>query len=101
MSPWCSVDTEGTVSLWLHIQPGAKKNEIVGLYGEALKLRLAAAPVDGKANAALIEYIAAILDVPRSNVELLAGAASRRKRLRIRDVPFDALDALRARVQRV
>jgi uncharacterized protein (TIGR00251 family) len=101
MSPWCSVDAEGAVSIWLHVQPGAKKNEIVGLYGEALKLRLAAAPVDGKANAALIEYIAATLDVPRSNVEVLAGAASRRKRLRIRGVPLDALDALRARVQRV
>lgn len=100
MSPWCSVDTDGTVSLWLHIQPGAKKSEIVGLYGDALKLRLAAVPVDGKANAALIEYVAAILDVPRSNVEMLAGATSRRKHLRIRDVPSDALDALRARVQR-
>lgn len=97
---WCSVDADGTVLLRLHVQPGARKSEIVGLYGEALKLRLAAAPVDGKANAALIDYIAALLDVSRAGVELVAGAASRRKLLRISGTTADALDALRARVQR-
>lgn len=91
---------DGTVLLRLHVQPGAKKNEIVGLYGEALKLRLAAAPVEGKANAALIEYIAALLDVPRASVELVAGAASRRKLLRISGAADKALDTLLARGQR-
>lgn len=101
MTPsWCSVDADGIVLLRLHIQPGAKKNEIVGLYGEALKLRVASAPVDGKANAVLIEYVAALLDVPRASVELAAGAASRRKLLRISGVGGTTLDALRTRVPR-
>lgn len=60
--------------LTLHIQPGARKTEIAGLHGEALKIRLAAPPVDGKANDRLIGFLAETLGVPRSNIELVAGA---------------------------
>ena len=54
---WMVSDGTG-VTLRLHIQPGAKKTEVVGLHGEALKIRLAAPPVDGKANACLLAYLA-------------------------------------------
>jgi uncharacterized protein (TIGR00251 family) len=81
---------DGGVVLALHIQPGAKKTEVCGLHGDALKIRLAAPPVDGKANDALIEFLARVLSVPRSSVELLSGQTSRAKRLRI-----DGIDAAR------
>lgn len=74
------VDRNGNVMLRVHVQPGARRNEIVGPHGDALKVRVAAPPVDGKANAAVVELLAEILDAP---VELVAGGSSRRKRLRI------------------
>ncbi|MCH2220656.1 MAG: DUF167 family protein, partial [Dechloromonas sp.] len=49
MSEWYRVTADGCVTLTLHIQPGAKKTELAGLHGDALKIRLAAPPVDGKA----------------------------------------------------
>jgi uncharacterized protein (TIGR00251 family) len=73
---WLVADGDG-VSLRLHVQPGAKKTEIAGLHGDALKIRLAAPPVDGKANACLIEFIARQLGVAKSAVELLSGETSR------------------------
>jgi uncharacterized protein (TIGR00251 family) len=65
--------------LTLHIQPGARKTEIAGEHGDALKIRLAAPPVDGKANAALLEFIADRLGVAKSAVTLKSGQTSRRK----------------------
>lgn len=69
--------------LSLHIQPGARKTEIAGLYDGALKLRLAAPPVDGKANEALLHYLAERLGLPRRALELKSGATSRRKLVRV------------------
>ncbi|MDP2823897.1 MAG: DUF167 family protein [Sulfuritalea sp.] len=75
---------EGTgVTLRLHIQPGAKKTEVVGLHGEALKIRLAAPPVDGKANACLLAFLADQLGVAKSAVSLASGDSSRAKRVRV------------------
>ena len=78
---------DGTaVVLTLHIQPGARKTEICGLHGEALKIRLAAPPVDGKANASLIEFLAEKLDITKSRIELLSGTSARSKRVRVHDM---------------
>lgn len=74
------------VVLALHIQPGAKRSEVVGQHGDALKIRLAAPPVDGKANAALVAFLAARLGVPKARIELVAGQSSRAKRVRIAGV---------------
>ena len=79
---WLVADGKG-VTLRLHIQPGAKKTEVVGLHGEALKIRLAAPPVDGKANACLIGFLADRLGVAKSSVRLVSGESSRAKRVRI------------------
>ena len=73
----------------LHIQPGAKKNEVVGLYGDALKLRIASPPVDGRANAALITYLAAALGVPKQSLAVIRGETSRRKTVRVSDPRAD------------
>jgi uncharacterized protein (TIGR00251 family) len=70
----------------LYVQPGAKRSEFAGQHGERIKLRLAAPPVDGKANAALIEFLAAYFRVPRRNVAILSGLKSRSKRVAIEGV---------------
>ena len=80
---WLNRAADGSVILTLHIQPGAKKTEIAGLHGEALKIRLAAPPVDGKANAALIAFLAKACGVSKSSVELVSGDTSRAKRVRV------------------
>jgi uncharacterized protein (TIGR00251 family) len=69
--------------LSLHIQPAAKKTGIAGTYGDALKIRLNAPPVDGKANDCLIAFLADRLDLPKSRVILESGQTSRAKRVRI------------------
>nr|WP_221229608.1 DUF167 family protein [Niveibacterium umoris] len=74
---------DGSALLSLHIQPGASRTEIAGLHGDALKIRLAAPPVDGKANAALLAFIADTLDLPKRAVTLESGASSRQKRVRV------------------
>ena len=66
-------------ALHVHVQPGAKRTEVVGLHGGCLKLRLASPPVDGKANACLIEFLARRLRVKRSQVTITRGMGSRRK----------------------
>jgi len=65
------------------VQPGAKKNELAGLHQECLKIRLSAPAVDNKANTALVEFVAALLGLKRSQVSLEAGHTSRRKTLRV------------------
>ncbi|MBI5462016.1 MAG: YggU family protein [Gammaproteobacteria bacterium] len=70
--------------LAVHLQPRARQDEIVGAHGDRLKIRITAPPVDGKANAHLIRFLATICGVPISAVELLAGTSGRDKRLRIR-----------------
>jgi uncharacterized protein (TIGR00251 family) len=61
------------------VQPGAKHSEIAGLHGEALKIRLAAPPVEGRANEALLKFIAQLFAVPLRQVQLKQGAQSRHK----------------------
>jgi uncharacterized protein len=82
MSDWLRADGDGVI-LQLHIQPGAKKTEVVGHHGDALKIRLAAPPVDGKANAALVAFLAEKLGVGRAAIELVSGQSARAKRVRV------------------
>jgi uncharacterized protein (TIGR00251 family) len=82
---WLVADGKG-VTLRLHIQPGAKKTEVAGPHGEALKIRLAAPPVDGKANACLIGFLADQLGIAKASVSLVSGDSSRAKRVRIAGV---------------
>jgi uncharacterized protein (TIGR00251 family) len=95
---WLQQAADGSFVLNLHIQPGAKRSEIAGLHGDALKIRLAAPPVEGRANAALIAFLAEQLHVPKAAVSLEAGASSRRKRVRIEGADAAALAAFQQRV---
>lgn len=70
--------------LELHIQPGASQTSVEGLHGDRLKLRLAAPPVDGEANRALVRFLADRLSVSQRDVEILRGASGRRKTVQVR-----------------
>lgn len=67
--------------LELHVQPGASRTQFAGKHGDRLKVRLAAPAHEGKANEALIEFLAAYYGVARRNVRITAGLRSRRKRV--------------------
>lgn len=92
MPPWLRQSGDDAL-LALHIQPGAKRTEVAGVHGEALKIRLAAPPVDGKANDCLIAFLAETLGVPKARVELVAGASSRTKRVRVCDIVAEVVQA--------
>lgn len=85
---------ERQTTLTLHVQPGAKKTEVAGVHGDALKIRLAAPPVDGKANAALIAFVADRLGLAKSAVSLKSGQTSRRKVLEVSAAPADTVARL-------
>ncbi len=73
---------DGTsVSLSVHVQPKASRTRIAGLHGDALKLCITSPPVDGKANAAVIEFFAKLFKIPKAAVTLASGETSRDKRL--------------------
>ncbi len=69
--------------LTFHVQPRAKRTEVVGWHGDAIKVRLAAPPVDGAANHALLTFLAEALHVPSNAVTLESGTAARRKRIAV------------------
>jgi uncharacterized protein (TIGR00251 family) len=69
------------VTLDLHVQPGASRTEFAGKHGERIKVRLAARAQDGKANEALIEFLAQHYGVPKRSVRITAGLKSRQKRV--------------------
>lgn len=74
-----------TLILECHLQPKAKNNEFCGVYDDAFKIRITAPPVDGKANAHLMKYLADAFGVSQRQVTLLSGQTSRRKRVAIED----------------
>ena len=79
-------EVPGGVLLKVRLQPRASKNEVSGLHGDALKVRLTAPPVEGEANQACIEFIAGLVGVARGQVEIASGHKSRDKTLKISGV---------------
>ncbi len=80
--PWLR-EEDGAVVLVLHVQPGAKRTQVDGAHGDALKVRLAAPPVDGKANAELVRFLADAFGVAQRQIAIVRGGTSRRKTVRI------------------
>ncbi len=76
-------DTAAGATFAVRVQPRARKNAVSGEMGDALKLALTAPPVEGKANAACVEFLADLLDVPRSSITIAAGETSRNKIIRV------------------
>jgi uncharacterized protein len=79
--------------LAVYVQPRASRTGVVGVHGKAIKIRVAAPPVDGAANTELIRFLAKTLSVPRASVEIVTGSGSRHKRVRVRGLDTDALRA--------
>jgi len=85
MSPYLQGSEDGVV-ISVYVQPRASKNEVVGLQGDELKLRLTSPPVEGAANKLCREFLAKLLGVAKGQVSLVAGDKSRHKRLLVRGV---------------
>jgi uncharacterized protein (TIGR00251 family) len=77
--------------LHLHVQPGAKKNRVVGLHDGRLKLAVAAPPVDGKANAQLLAFLAKLLGLRKNQLQLRSGQSGRQKTLAVTGISLDRL----------
>jgi uncharacterized protein (TIGR00251 family) len=82
---------DGGISFQIKVHPRAQKNAITGEVGDALKVALTAPPVDGRANAACIEFFAKLLKVPRSSVTIASGEHSRLKVVSISGVSAEQL----------
>jgi uncharacterized protein (TIGR00251 family) len=87
---------EGTVTFQVRVQPRASNDAVVGEMAGALKIRLQAPAVDGRANEALIEFLAQLLKTPKSAVRILSGDRSRTKRVEIRGVSKRQIEQLTA-----
>ena len=83
MDPGYAKDIADGCTLAIRLHPGARKNGVTGVHADALKIALTAPPVDGKANEALIEFLAEALRLPRARIAIVAGLTSRTKTLRI------------------
>ncbi|MDR1727170.1 MAG: DUF167 domain-containing protein [Acidobacteriota bacterium] len=79
-------ETPEGVEVRLHVQPRAKRNEIGGTHGGALKLKVAAPPVDDAANRAVVGFFAALMDVPKARVRIVSGQKSRDKKVLVEGV---------------
>jgi hypothetical protein len=84
VSSWYRRSADGVLSIAVHAQPGARRTEVAGLHGEALKIRVAAAALEDRANEALVEFVAKRLGVARRNVSIASGERSREKRVEVR-----------------
>lgn len=95
MKSWSMKETEDGVSFKVKVQPRSGKNEVCGLMGDALKIKLTAPPVDGEANEACLRFLAQWLAVPRSRFSLVSGQTSTQKIIRVTGVKTkDLLDRL-------
>lgn len=85
---------DGRVRFAVHVQPRASRTEVVGAHGSALKIRIAAPPVDGAANDELVRFLSTIFAVSRQDVRILAGESSRRKLVEVMGVAKSAVHDL-------
>jgi uncharacterized protein (TIGR00251 family) len=90
----------GAVRFEVRVQPRASRTELAGMYGGALKIRVAAPPVDAAANRALIGFLAECLGVARRSVRIVAGETSRTKVLEADGVTAEQIASLKERAAR-
>ncbi|MDF7800468.1 DUF167 family protein [Pontiellaceae bacterium B1224] len=88
----CFEEKDDAIILNVRVVPRASRDGLAGLMGDALKIRIQAPPVDGKANAYLVKFLSKHWKIPRSRIELLSGETGRNKRIRI----FNPTNEIRA-----
>jgi uncharacterized protein (TIGR00251 family) len=81
--PWCTPLTGGGIRLAVQVTPNAKRTEVLGVVDDALKIKLQAQPIEGKANDALVKYLAGVLKVSRGSVAITHGLTNKRKLLEV------------------
>lgn len=86
------LEQEDGLVLLLYVQPGAKSTELSGLHDGRIKIRLNAAPVDGKANKELLRFLSKELSISKSNIRFIRGEQSRQKDLKIKGFTKEALE---------
>jgi uncharacterized protein len=74
----------------VYVQPGAKRSQVKGYYGEHIKIALAAAPIDGRANEELVSFLSSKLAIARSSITIISGERSRTKRVQILGVSAES-----------
>lgn len=90
---------EEAITFTVRVQPRAKKNAVVGEVEGALKLKLAAPPVDGAANEELIQFLAKLFAVPRRHISILSGATAKTKIIRIAGLTSKQVETAFAQTQ--
>ena len=84
---------EGAVTFTVRVVPRASRNEIAGVQGEALRVRLTAPPVEGAANKALVKLLAEVLEIAAHDIDIVAGHTGRQKVVRVADLTAHELEA--------
>lgn len=90
------IDHYGTLTLLkLYIQPGANKDEVIGVYGETprLKLKIKSRPIDGKANKRVVSFLSTLLNLKRSDIQILRSETSRKKDF-ILNADYEAIESI-------
>jgi uncharacterized protein (TIGR00251 family) len=91
-------ENDGGILFKILVQPRSSKNQIVGLHGDAIKVKITAPPVEGKANRACEQFVAKILRVPRSSVTIVAGHTGRSKQVLVSPGEDKAPDSLKKQI---
>ncbi len=84
-------ESDQGVTITVHVTPRARKDEVLGTHGDAIKVRITAPPVEGAANAHLVKFLAEVLGVPARQVSIVAGETSRRKVVAVAGLSVEAV----------
>ena len=87
-------EDDTSITVKVHLQPRAKRDKIIGQHGDALKVSITAAPIEGQANDACVAFFARLLKMPKAKIVIVGGLGSRDKRVRLVGVKRADLEAL-------
>lgn len=83
MAAWSILENNGGIQFKVKVQPRSAKNEIKGLQGDALKIKLTAPPVDGEANLACVSFLSDLLGIPQRRIKIVSGFTNQQKLIRV------------------